>query len=210
MPKHTTIARPCPCSGWIHTKRTEANCPLFVARQAREDAARRDTAREARLAAQRAYRKTPKYRAYRAHWRTDPARKWVEFQAQARSRHIGVTITAEMYAEVVTAVCVYCGTRPEGKLLGVDRLDSSGIYEDSNIAACCATCSSMKGTLSVAEFLAKIREVAARCPTPASVVAVGDREVRPEDAGAAAVVVADVVASEPDSGAAVVGRGDWD
>ena len=134
----------------------------------------------------------------------------MEFQTQARSRGIGVTITAETYAEVVTAVCVYCGTRPEGKLLGVDRLDSSGIYEDSNIAACCATCNFMKGTLSVAEFLAKIREVAARCPTPASVVDVGDREVRPEDAGAAVAGVADVAASEPDSGAAVVERGDWD
>ena len=68
----------------------------------------------------------------------------------------------------------------------------------------------MKGTLSVAEFLAKIREVAARCPTPASVVAVGGREGRPEDAGAAVAVVAGVAASEPDSVAAVVGRGDWD
>jgi hypothetical protein len=210
MPKHTTIARPCPCSGSIHTKRTEASCSLFVARQAREDAARRETAREARLAAQRAYRKTPQYRAYRARWRTDPAGKWVAFQAQARSRRIGVAITVETYAEVVTAVGVYCGTRPEGKLLGIDRLDSGGIYEDGNIVACCATCNFMKGTLSVAEFLAKIREVAARCPTPASVVAVGDREVRPEDAGVVVVVVADVVASEPDSGAAVAGCGDWD
>jgi len=27
-------AVPCPCNGWVHTKTTEANCPVFVAMQA--------------------------------------------------------------------------------------------------------------------------------------------------------------------------------
>ena len=95
------------------------------------------------------------------------------FQAQARSRCIQVTITAETYAEAVTAVCVYCGARPEGKLLGIDRMDSDGIYEDDNIVACCAVCNFMKGTLSVAAFLRRVRVVAAHRAHPALVVAVG-------------------------------------
>jgi len=159
MVKQPTRAQPCPCSGWIHTKATEANCPLFAALKARQEAQKRAAA----AAAQRAYRKTPLYRAYRDRWRTSPSRKWVAFRVQARSRGIRVAIAEETYVATVTASCTYCGTKKEGKPLGIGRIDSNGAYEEGNVVACCATCNFMKSTLNVGDFVSRCRLVAEHC-----------------------------------------------
>ena len=159
MPKHPVRAQPCPCSGWIHTKATEANCPVFAARKAEQEAQKRATA----AATQRAYRKTPKYRAYRERWRARPARKWVAFKAQARSRGIRMAIAEDVYVATVTAACAYCGGKKEGKLIGIDRIDSDGAYEEGNIVACCATCNFMKNTLNLDVFVTQCRRIAGHC-----------------------------------------------
>ena len=77
-----------------------------------------------------------------------------------------VTITKDLYAAIVSSACAYCDTKKEGKLLGTDRIDSSGIYEEDNVVSCCATCNDMnflKNTLSVDDFFAQSQLIAARC-----------------------------------------------
>ena len=74
-----------------------------------------------------------------------------------------VTITKDLYAAIVSSACAYCDTKKEEKLLGIDRIDSSGIYEEDNVVSCCATCNYMKNTLRVDDFFAQSQLIAARC-----------------------------------------------
>lgn len=165
-------AIPCPCNGWVHSKATEMNCPLFVARKATLQAgteAEKEAKtvqskyekRSKKAAAQRAYRKTQAYRDYRQRWHSSPACKWAAFRAQARSRKIDVAITKSEYVTMVVRPCVYCGEHQESMLRGIDRLDSKGVYCIDNIVPCCAECNFMKNALPVGRFLAKVHCIAA-------------------------------------------------
>ena len=57
--------------------------------------------------------------------------------------------------------CEYCGFMPndDEPINGLDRVDSSQGYTDSNTVPCCATCNSMKGSLDVNVFIDNVRKI---------------------------------------------------
>jgi hypothetical protein len=78
-------------------------------------------------------------------------------------------ISLEAYQRLVTAPCFYCGTlpnqTPHGMVLqrqgikrnGIDRVDNSKGYSESNCVPCCRICNWEKGAQSQAEFIENTR-----------------------------------------------------
>jgi 5-methylcytosine-specific restriction endonuclease McrA len=86
------------------------------------------------------------------------------------TRKIAVRVGIEEYARLITSNCYYCN-EPSGmsleelraangsedlRTVGIDRKDSSGIYERSNIVPACWTCNRSKGELTEEQFANKI------------------------------------------------------
>lgn len=64
-------------------------------------------------------------------------------------------------------VCHYCGKQPshlysgETELFnGIDRVDSKGDYETTNVVTCCKACNRLKGSLGYTEFKEYMKSVA--------------------------------------------------
>lgn len=102
------------------------------------------------------------------------AAKWQVFKmkmANANERGKSFTITFEEFLAITGSPCAYCGVVwssewPSAKRFngtyrhnGIDRIDSSRGYETGNVAACCSTCNSAKGTKTIPEFKAWISRV---------------------------------------------------
>lgn len=64
--------------------------------------------------------------------------------------------------EKLADACFFCGFMPAGDepLNGLDRVDATIGYTDSNTVACCSTCNSMKGPLHIDEFITNVRAIA--------------------------------------------------
>ena len=80
-------------------------------------------------------------------------------------------LSLEKFKELIKQDCFYCGEPPQKldylshtKIVkhdiiyanGIDRIDSSGHYEDSNCVACCKQCNTMKMDMSQQDFKNKI------------------------------------------------------
>ena len=90
------------------------------------------------------------------------------YKYNAKRRGKGFDISADDFARIIKQSCFYCGKEPAlvvkrgyDTLIinGVDRLDSRKGYAPDNAVACCSRCNMMKGTLSVEEFFAAVREI---------------------------------------------------
>lgn len=62
----------------------------------------------------------------------------------------------------LTQQCQYCGSVPiDGETLnGLDRIDCSLGYNDTNTVACCVYCNAMKCVMNVDEFIQSVRDIA--------------------------------------------------
>jgi 5-methylcytosine-specific restriction endonuclease McrA len=71
-------------------------------------------------------------------------------------------ITFEQYATILRRakfMCSYCGKSMDGVGYFIDRRNSKKGYVKHNCRTCCATCNTMKGEVSLKEFLAKVRAI---------------------------------------------------
>lgn len=80
------------------------------------------------------------------------------FREQAKRRNIEVSISFHEYSSIVRTACWYCGDFTQKGYSGVDRVKNAGRYQQDNVVASCKTCNSMKGSLSVTEFLGKVKD----------------------------------------------------
>lgn len=88
--------------------------------------------------------------------------RWSQFVSGAMRREIGVHITKDLHAQIVSCPCHYCMHPPTPThRTGVDRVDSSGAYTPSNCVPCCCICNFMKGTMTYDAFIAQILGIAA-------------------------------------------------
>ncbi len=95
------------------------------------------------------------------------------YKKAARNRDIKWELTTEQFLGYVALACSYCG----GTGFGVDRVDSSGIYEPSNCVPCCSMCNQMKLDYSLAEFFDKQFQIQARLFSRAIATADLNKEV---------------------------------
>lgn len=70
-----------------------------------------------------------------------PERRFTIYKQGARSRGLCFRLTLDRFRELFASECAYCGESPSR---GVDRIDSSIGYIESNCAPCCGRCNCMK------------------------------------------------------------------
>jgi hypothetical protein len=90
---------------------------------------------------------------------------------RAKKKNIEVTITAEEYIRKAKENCAYCGDKAKEangtarigenllEINGLDRVDSSHGYTESNTVSCCRICNTMKASLSKEDFLKHIEKI---------------------------------------------------
>jgi hypothetical protein len=100
---------------------------------------------------------------------------YCEYRANARRKAkisgqgIEFSLQEELFRNLVTLPCVYCGSdsaskrlQPSGdeiRFTGIDRIDNSKPYDADNVVPCCKTCNRAKSDLSVSQFLKWIGDV---------------------------------------------------
>ena len=92
----------------------------------------------------------------------------------AKNRNKEFDLTFEIFKDLVTKNCHYCGDPPQEKftragktkkikLNGIDRLDNKKGYTIDNSVPCCTVCNRMKLNSSVDDFFNKIKRIHAKC-----------------------------------------------
>ena len=92
------------------------------------------------------------------------------YRQGALRRGLSFEITDEMFRMYTKKECVYCGTQPikihkigkySGEYIynGIDRIDSSLGYIESNIVSCCEFCNRIKNDKTVSEFLSHVEKI---------------------------------------------------
>ncbi len=77
----------------------------------------------------------------------------------ASRRSIKWNISEEEWTKISQKDCFYCGANPSNMITeygypynGLDRIDSNGIYELTNVVPCCKICNRSKSDISQQEF----------------------------------------------------------
>jgi len=76
-----------------------------------------------------------------------PKRRFSSAKNKSKKREIEWKLTLEEYTKLIEEPCYYCGNRlgkPVVSSSGLDRLDSNGCYELSNVVSCCFICNTIK------------------------------------------------------------------
>ena len=98
---------------------------------------------------------------------------FASYRAGARDRGVAFEITRELFRELSSQPCLYCGDAPSkisvvrgNKMTdeglensaytynGIDRVDSDLGYTDDNCVPCCSTCNYAKKKMTAEEFIA--------------------------------------------------------
>lgn len=97
---------------------------------------------------------------------------YAKYEWRAKHKGIPFDLTKEEFRELVTSPCIYCGILPLQKVYldvkgytteyishcqflynGIDQIESSQGYTNSNCFPCCKVCNFAKGTKTMDEFL---------------------------------------------------------
>lgn len=81
------------------------------------------------------------------------------YKRSADQRNIEFCLSYPLYESIVSSPCVYCNEVQERGFNGIDRVDSTVGYVESNCQSCCQMCNYMKGCCSVDYFLKKIEHI---------------------------------------------------
>ena len=92
------------------------------------------------------------------------------YRSNARRKNLLFSLSVAMVKKLFGGVCFYCGDIPSriqetvGQHLvynGIDRLDNSQGYTETNSVSCCTKCNYIKNKMSLPELLEWVRKVAA-------------------------------------------------
>lgn len=84
---------------------------------------------------------------YQMNKQRSPRRRFTESKNKAKKRGIEWLLSFEEYSELIKLPCYYCENQlgePVKRSSGLDRLDSNGDYEPTNVVSCCYTCNCIK------------------------------------------------------------------
>jgi hypothetical protein len=81
------------------------------------------------------------------------------YARSARLKKLQFTFSEEEFKDMVVQSCYYCDTLDEKGFNGIDRMNQSVGYIQSNSVSCCAMCNWMKGSLDSATFIKRIRHI---------------------------------------------------
>lgn len=75
----------------------------------------------------------------------------------AKDRNKSFELTFEEFIQFWQKPCYYCGSPMEG--IGLDRVDNNKGYLLNNVVPCCRLCNTIKGTMTVSNFIQHIRKI---------------------------------------------------
>ena len=81
------------------------------------------------------------------------------YQRSARLKKLKFEFSEEEFKSLVTQNCYYCNIVDEKGSNGIDRMNQSVGYIQSNGASCCAMCNWMKGSLDSATFIKRTQHI---------------------------------------------------
>ena len=81
------------------------------------------------------------------------------YQRSARLKKLQFTFSEEEFKEMVVKPCYYCNILDEKGFNGIDRMNQSVGYIQSNSTSCCIMCNWMKGSLDSATFIKRTRHI---------------------------------------------------
>ena len=89
------------------------------------------------------------------HKRTTISGKITVYKAAAKKQHILWALDEERCATLFQGDCTYCCTSvsENGRLSGIDRMNSGGDYVESNVVTCCWRCNESKCTVDPFTFI---------------------------------------------------------
>lgn len=93
-----------------------------------------------------------------------------KYKYEALNRNLKFEISKEVFRELCTGNCFYCGCAPKniepaynknGHFVysGIDRVNNTKGYLVDNCVSCCKICNSMKHTLTKKEFINHVRSI---------------------------------------------------
>lgn len=99
----------------------------------------------------------------------------LSYKTNAKLRGFSWEISDELFDDLVTGQCYYCGSkcasvfskpdlRGQFEYTGIDRINNLQGYVSSNVAPCCTICNKAKLTMSIDEFLDWTKRVAEHKP----------------------------------------------
>ena len=74
----------------------------------------------------------------------------------AKQRGIEFNIDRNVILDIISNSCYYCGSMEK---IGIDRIDSSKGYIESNIVPCCPICNRMKWDLTFVDFYIHLNKI---------------------------------------------------
>ena len=81
------------------------------------------------------------------------------YQLSASDKNLEFKFSFEEYELLVKLPCYYCGSIEERGFNGIDRLDSTEPYIQSNCVSCCKMCNMMKGSSGPNVFVHRVEHV---------------------------------------------------
>lgn len=86
---------------------------------------------------------------------------WLQLKYNAKGKGRDVLPRDEFikWYESQSKECYYCGIKPNGKRLTIDRMDNKKSYEKGNIVLACRECNSVKGSILTADEMKIVGEI---------------------------------------------------
>lgn len=86
-------------------------------------------------------------------------RVYYNYQKWANKRKIAFSLTEDIFQDMIKKPCNYCGIMQECGYNGIDRINSSGIYEIENCTSCCQICNYLKNKDTTETFTQRIEHI---------------------------------------------------
>ena len=88
----------------------------------------------------------------------------LQYKRHARDRNLSWNLTYEQVEKIIQEPCFYCGAEKSNHKVtknckegydhnGIDRIDSSVVYEPNNVVSCCKICNHAKSNLTKDDFI---------------------------------------------------------
>lgn len=98
-------------------------------------------------------------RNYSVEKKMNPQSHFRQYIESASKRNLNIGITLCEFIKIVNKPCYYCEYYSDIEVIGIDRVDSSIGYINSNIVPCCEKCNIAKGEMNIDEFKEHITKI---------------------------------------------------
>jgi len=90
-----------------------------------------------------------------------------DYERRARKKELSFEISLDEWSDLIAQSCTICGKDPsDTHTNGIDRIDNSIGYEESNIQICCGTCNYLKRDLAMGDFVNQLLCIFTKYPDP--------------------------------------------